>query len=152
MAPEIGNRAARVAKHRATSSWPANTTGHVQKNAAPPKAKPRKNSWKTVVRMETEENRAANDAKLPTRRCGSCLYPKRARSACSPGCCCLVDVMTAPGWLADLNICRPTDKLPLAAGGAASVAFLSSDRYVTRSAECYGHDRGTLPPGGVRVP
>ena len=53
IAPEIGNRAARVEKFSATSSWPANTTGHVQKNAAPPKPKPRKNSWKTVVRMET---------------------------------------------------------------------------------------------------
>ena len=37
IAPEIGNRAARVEKFSATSSWPANTTGHVQKNAAPPK-------------------------------------------------------------------------------------------------------------------
>ena len=53
IAPEIGNRAARVAKFSATSIWPKNTIGHVQKNAAPPKPKPRKNSWKTVVRMET---------------------------------------------------------------------------------------------------
>src|SRR6185437_7850155 len=66
IAPAIGNRAARVEKFSATSSWPANTTGHVQKNAAPPKPKPRKKSWNTVVRIDTKENPAAKEAKLPT--------------------------------------------------------------------------------------
>ena len=43
-------------------SWPTKTIGQVQKNAAPPKAKPKANSWKTVVRIETKENPAANEA------------------------------------------------------------------------------------------
>ncbi|SLI31742.1 Uncharacterised protein [Mycobacteroides abscessus subsp. abscessus] len=36
MQPEIGYRAASSAKFKATSSCPANTTGQVQKKAAPP--------------------------------------------------------------------------------------------------------------------
>jgi hypothetical protein len=36
MHPEIGYRDASSAKHSATSIWPPNTIGQVQKNAAPP--------------------------------------------------------------------------------------------------------------------
>jgi hypothetical protein len=61
-----------VEKFSATSNWPRKTAGQVQKNAAPPKPNPRKNSWKTVVRIETNEKPAANEAKDPTRRCSSC--------------------------------------------------------------------------------
>jgi hypothetical protein len=43
--------------------------GQVQKKAGPPKENPRPNSWKIVVRMETNENPAANDAKVPSERC-----------------------------------------------------------------------------------
>jgi hypothetical protein len=68
----MGQRAASSAKHSATSSWPAKTSGQVQKNAAPPRPKPSPNSWKTVVRIDTKENPAANDAKPPTPRRSSC--------------------------------------------------------------------------------
>ena len=53
IAPEMGNLAARAEKFSATSSCPKKTTGHVQKNAAPPNPNPRKKSWNTVVRIET---------------------------------------------------------------------------------------------------
>ena len=72
MAPEIGQLAASWAKFSATRSWPANTSGHVQKKAAPPNPKPRPKSWKTVVRIDTNENPAANDEKEPTPRRSSC--------------------------------------------------------------------------------
>lgn len=69
MAPEIGYRAASSAKHRATANWPMNTAGQVQKNAGPPKLYPRPNNWKIVVRIETNEKPAANEANLPSERC-----------------------------------------------------------------------------------
>lgn len=53
-------------------NWPANTTTHVQKKAGPPKPKPRPNSWKMVVRMETNEKPAAKEANLPRLRCSCC--------------------------------------------------------------------------------
>ena len=42
-------------------NWPTNTIGQVQKKAGPPKPKPKANSWKTVVRIETNEKPAANE-------------------------------------------------------------------------------------------
>ena len=72
MQPEIGYREASSAKHSATSIWPANTIGHVQKNDAPPNEKPKKNSWNTVVRIETNENPAANEAYEPSARWSCC--------------------------------------------------------------------------------
>ena len=38
------------------------TAGQVQKKNGPAKLNPKPNSWKTVVRIETNENPAANDA------------------------------------------------------------------------------------------
>ena len=61
MQPEIGYRAASSEKHSATSSCPPKTMGHVQKKDGPPKPKPKLNSWKTVVRIETNEKPAANE-------------------------------------------------------------------------------------------
>src|SRR5258708_34688114 len=81
IAPEMGNLAARVEKFSATSNCPKKTTGHVQKNAAPPNPNPRKKSWNTVVRIETKENPAAKEAKLQTYRWSSCWQPNCARSA-----------------------------------------------------------------------
>jgi hypothetical protein len=46
-------------------------TGQVQKKTGPAKEKPNPKSWKTVVRIETNENPAANDAKVPIDRCSS---------------------------------------------------------------------------------
>jgi hypothetical protein len=43
-------------------SWPRNTIGQVQKNAAPPNEYPKPKNWKIVVRMETNENPAAKEA------------------------------------------------------------------------------------------
>jgi hypothetical protein len=83
IAPEMGHRAARVEKLSATRSWPANTSGQVQKNAAPPRPNPRKKSWKTVVRIETNENPAAKEPNGPTLRWSSCTYPKPSRSSSS---------------------------------------------------------------------
>src|ERR1700716_1723690 len=83
MQPEIGYREASSAKHRATSICPANTSGQVQKNAAPPNENPNANSWKTVVRIETKENPAANEAYGPSRRRSCCAYPNAARSCSS---------------------------------------------------------------------
>ena len=48
-------------KHSATVICPRNTIGQVQKKAGPPKAKPNAKSWKTVVRIETNENPAAKE-------------------------------------------------------------------------------------------
>jgi len=62
MHPEMGYLAASSMKQKATISWPAKTIGHVQKNAAPPNENPKKNSWKTVVRIETNEKPAAKEA------------------------------------------------------------------------------------------
>src|SRR5689334_4783040 len=80
MAPEMGYRAASSAKFSATMNWPRNTSGQVKKNAGPPKLKPSANSWKIVVRIETNENPAANEANLPSERCSCCSYPSSARS------------------------------------------------------------------------
>jgi hypothetical protein len=72
IAPEMGQRAASCAKFSATSSWPPKTSGHAQKNAAPPSPKPSPNSWKTVVRIETKEKPAAKEENEPTPRWSSC--------------------------------------------------------------------------------
>ncbi len=66
IAPETGQRAASSAKHSATSSCPAKTSGHAQKNEAPPSPKPSPKSWNTVVRIETNEKPAAKDENEPT--------------------------------------------------------------------------------------
>ena len=43
-------------------SWPRKTAGQVQKKTGPAKLNPKPKSWKTVVRMETKEKPAANEA------------------------------------------------------------------------------------------
>ncbi|CPU01674.1 Uncharacterised protein [Mycobacteroides abscessus] len=43
--------------------------GQVQKKAGPPKLNPNANSWKIVVRIETNEKPAAKEANLPRLRC-----------------------------------------------------------------------------------
>ena len=53
-------------------NWPRNTRGQVKKKAGPPKLKPRAKSWKMVVRIDTNENPAANEANLPSLRCSCC--------------------------------------------------------------------------------